>query len=81
MNLVELLTNIFRFLTDFGFLFSLLLLTMVALYTVFALVFTLQIKRLNQTVNQQTFSSIFQFIALVNAILAVFLLLIVAVTI
>lgn len=77
MNLVDVLENIFQFVTDFDFLANLLLLTFVALYSVFALVLALQIRRLNQTVTQKTFSPIFQIITVVHAIIAILLIFIV----
>ena len=81
MEAIEIIRNVFSLLTNVGFLINLLLLTFSALYAVFALVLVLQIRRLNQTLHQKTFSTFFLILTFVHAIAAVILLLIITATI
>ena len=81
MNLLDFLEKIAELLTNSEFLINLVLLTFSALYSVFALVLVLQIRRLNQTINQKTFSPIFLFLTFIHALAAILITILIAATI
>lgn len=75
METAGILQNLFEFFTDPQVLIRLFLLVLTIMYGLYAIVVAFQIRTLNNTVTQVTFSQIFTFLGFLHAGLALALML------
>lgn len=72
---MDIFDTLFRIFTDTDLIVRLFLLVTAAMYGLFALVLAFQIRNLNKTIRQATFSSVFTFFSFLHAGIALALML------